>query len=61
MFGDIANDMEKEQVDLDFYNNLINKAHMRPWIAKVFLVAVSTGGHKRFNQSFSWGAGNLMK
>ena len=54
-YGDIENDREKKIVDKIFEKSLIKKAGMKKWMAKIFLIAVKTGGSKEFGLSFSWG------
>ena len=54
-YGEIGNEIERERVDKNFYNDLVIKAGMRKWLASVFLSAVQIGGAKEFGLSFSWG------
>jgi hypothetical protein len=58
-YGDPGNEEEKRMVDYLFLNNLINKAKMKPWLARVFLEAVKIGGRKEFKiENVSWGFGS---
>ena len=54
-YGEIGNEIEREQVDKNFYNDLFTKAGMRKWLASVFFSAVQIGGAEEFGMSFSWG------
>ena len=54
-YGEIGNEIEREQVDNNFYNDLVTKAGMRKWLASVFLSAVRIGGAEELGLSFSWG------
>ena len=54
-YGDKGNKSERKQVDLRFYNDLINKAGMKEWCAAAFLAGVRAGGAEVFGLSFSWG------
>lgn len=60
-YGDVGNDREKKVVDKIFEKSLIEKAGMKKWIAKIFLIAVKTGGSKEFGLGFSWGFANIKK
>ena len=54
-YGEKGNDIERKQVDLIFYNDLVTKANMKKWCAKAFLAGVRAGGTEVFVLSFSWG------
>jgi hypothetical protein len=54
-YGEIGNDIERERVDKNFFNDLITKSGMRKWLASVFLSAVRIGGVEELGLSFSWG------
>lgn len=57
-YGETGDDREKEVADKLFEENLIKKAGMNSWTAKVFLAAVKIGGTEEFGLSFSWGFAN---
>ena len=54
-YGEIGNEIERQQVDKNFFNDLVTKAGMRKWLASVFLSAVRIGGAEELGLSFSWG------
>lgn len=54
-YGEIGNNIEREQIDKNFFNDLVTKAGMRKWLASVFLSAVRIGGAGELGLSFSWG------
>jgi len=54
-YGDPGNKVERKQVDMKFYNDLVTKAGMKKWAAKTFLAAVRAGGAEQLGLSFSWG------
>lgn len=54
-YGDPDDDEGKLFADMSFKHNLLYKAHMKNWLAKVFLAAVSIGGSEELGLSFSWG------
>ena len=54
-YGDPGNTKERKRVDVNFYNDLVNKAGMHTWAARVFLAAVRVGGAEKWGLSFSWG------
>lgn len=60
-YGDLNNDCEKKIADRLFEENLIKKAGMNSWMAKVFLAAVKIGGAEEFGLSFSWGFANRQE
>jgi hypothetical protein len=53
-YGEPGNREERKRVDLEFYDNLVQKAGMKEWCASAFLAAVRVGGSERFGLSFSW-------
>ncbi|RJQ72297.1 MAG: hypothetical protein C4519_18595 [Desulfobacteraceae bacterium] len=53
-YGEPGNDIERQRVDLNFYNDLVSKAGMRKFLASAFLEAVRIGGKEEFGLSFSW-------
>lgn len=54
-FGELGNEEERERVDKQFYQDLVEKAGMKKWQASAFLAAVRVGGVEDFGLSFSWG------
>lgn len=54
-YGELGNDIERKQVDIKFYNDLVTKAEMPRGRASAFLLAVRMGGAEKFGLSFSWG------
>ncbi len=58
-YGDPGNGEEKVAVDCLFLNNLVNKAKMKSWLARVFLEAVKIGGIEEFKiENVSWAFGS---
>lgn len=57
-YGRHGDDFEKEYADELFKDNLIKKAKMNSWMAKIFLFAVKTGGVEELGFGFSWGFAN---
>jgi hypothetical protein len=53
-YGEPGNREERKRVDLEFYDNLVQKAGMKEWCASAFLAAVRVGGSEIFGLSFSW-------
>lgn len=53
-YGEPRNEIEREQVDLQFKNDLVTKAGMKEWVASTFLTAVRMGGAEELGLSFSW-------
>lgn len=60
-YGETGNMKEKKMADMSFKENLIKKAKMKAWIAKIFLFGVKIGGAKEFGMGFSWGFANKKK
>lgn len=56
-YGMPGNMAEKKMVDSFFYNNLVDMAGVKPWIAKIFKKAVELGGQE-WGLSFSWAFSN---
>lgn len=56
-YGTPGNIAEKKMVDSFFYQNLIDMAGVKPWIAKIFKKAVELGGQE-WGLSFSWAFAN---
>ena len=54
-YGQKGNTLERERVDKIFYDDLISKALMERWIAKIFYYAVRVLGIEILGLSFSWG------
>ena len=52
-YGELGNDVERERVDLKFYNDLVTRAGMKKWLASAFLAAVRAGGREVLGLSFS--------
>ena len=53
-YGEPGNEMEKEQVDLKFKSDLLNKARMDKLTAELFHTAVRIGGREEFGLPFTW-------
>jgi hypothetical protein len=54
-YGEKGNRSEREQVDLKFYNDLVIRAGMKTWMARLFWFGVRLGGAEALGLSFSWG------
>jgi len=57
-YGELGNEEERQQVDHQFHDNLVEKAGMSKMLAAAFLAAVRVGGHEALGLSFSWGFAN---
>ena len=54
-YGEPGNDDERKSVDNRFFNDLVDKAGMKRWMAYALLAGVRVGGAEEFGLSFSWG------
>jgi hypothetical protein len=53
-YGEPGAKEERKMADKRLKDNLIMKAGMVPWLAKIFYTAVRAGGSEHFGLSFSW-------
>jgi hypothetical protein len=53
-YGRPGDHAERKRADEAFFNDLVTKAHMKTWMAAVFLAGVRLGGREEFGLSFSW-------
>lgn len=53
-YGEPGNEIERERIDIKFYSDLVTKAGMEKWQAKIFLAIVRICGKEKFGSSFTW-------
>lgn len=54
-YGALGDERERKEADKIFKDNLIHKAKMDPFWAKIFYKVVRIGGQETLGLSFSWG------
>ena len=57
-YGELGDENERKQADKKFKSDLIEKAGMKKFLAKLFYHAVRIGGKEELGLSFSWGFAN---
>jgi hypothetical protein len=60
-YGEPGNEDERKAADERFYQDLVEKAAMKPWMAAAFLAGVRIGGAEAFGLSFSWAFAHKKK
>lgn len=53
-YGEPGNKAERKVADDRFFNDLMEKAGMKRWMAAVFFAGVRIGGAEQFGLPFSW-------